>query len=50
MQRTRYQDTLDEYYSFIEEYPDSRYSRDVRLIYQRTERFLKDAIPVTENN
>lgn len=50
MQRTRYQDALDEYYSFIEEYPDSRYSRDVRLIYQRTERFLRDAISVTENN
>ena len=50
MQRTRYQDTLDEYYSFIEEYPDSKYSKDVSSIYQRTERFLRDGTTVTENN
>jgi len=49
-QRTRYQDTLDEYYSFIEEYPDSKYIRDVRTIHQRTERFLKDAIPTNNDN
>jgi outer membrane protein assembly factor BamD len=49
-QKTRYQDTLDEYYSFIEEYPDSKYARDVRSIFQRTERFLKDTLPTTENN
>ena len=49
-QKIRYQDTLDEYYSFIEEYPDSKYSRDVRSIYQRTERFLKEELPITENN
>ena len=50
MQRIRYQDTLDEYYSFIEEYPDSKYSKDVSSIYQRTERYLKEEIPITENN
>jgi hypothetical protein len=50
MQRIRYQDTLDEYYSFIEEYPDSRFAREVNLIYQRTERFLRDAMTVADNN
>ena len=50
MQRTRYQDTLDEYYSFIEEYPDSEFSREVNSIYQRTERFLRAAMPTTDNN
>ena len=50
MQRTRYQDALDEYYSFIEEYPDSKYSRDVISIRQRTERYLKDAIPTNNDN
>jgi len=50
-QRTRYQDTLDEYYSFIEEYPNSdRFSDRVNSIFQRTERFLKDAMQITDNN
>ncbi|TFH48484.1 MAG: outer membrane protein assembly factor BamD [Bacteroidia bacterium] len=37
----RYQATLDEYYSFIEEFPEGRYSKDVRRIMQATARFLK---------
>lgn len=45
VQRTRYQDTLDDYFSFIEEYPDSKYSRDVTSIYERTQRYLKVSIP-----
>ena len=49
-QVTRYQDALDEYYSFIEEYPESRYSRDVMAIHQRIERFLKAAIPTNNYN
>ena len=49
-QRTRYQDTLDDYYSFIEEYPDSKYLRDVRSIYQRTERFLKGTTSDSDDN
>ena len=28
-QKTRYQDTLDDYYSFMEEFPKSEYSKDV---------------------
>jgi outer membrane protein assembly factor BamD len=50
LQRTRYQDTLDDYYSFIEEYPESIFSREVRSIHQRTERFLRDGIPITLND
>jgi outer membrane protein assembly factor BamD len=40
-QKERYQSTLDEYYSFMEEFPESKYSRDVKKIYQDTAKFLK---------
>jgi outer membrane protein assembly factor BamD len=49
-QVTRYQDTLDEYYSFIEEYPNSKYSKDVMSIHQKTEKYLKEAIPINNDN
>jgi outer membrane protein assembly factor BamD len=49
-QKTRYQDTLDDYYSFMEEYPESRYSKDVKSIYQKTDRYLKNAIPESITN
>jgi outer membrane protein assembly factor BamD len=44
-QKTRYQDTLDEYYSFMEEFPKSQYSRDVADIFQKTNKYLKQGIP-----
>ena len=37
----RYQTTLDEYYSYIEEFPQGKYSREVRRIFQSTAKFLK---------
>lgn len=40
-QRERYQATLDDYYSFMEEFPKSRYSKDVAGIFEKTGRFLK---------
>jgi outer membrane protein assembly factor BamD len=40
-QKERYQATLDDYYSFMEEFPESRYSRDIRRIYQATSKYLK---------
>jgi outer membrane protein assembly factor BamD len=40
-QTERYQATLDDYFSFMEEYPESKYSREVRKIYQDTAKFLK---------
>jgi len=40
-QRERYQATLDDYFSFMEEYPKSKYSRDVKRIYDDTSTYLK---------
>lgn len=40
-QKERYQDTLDEYYSFIEEFPESKYLTDVQRIYRNTASYLK---------
>ena len=37
----RFQTTLDEYYSFIEEFPESKYSKDVKRIFDNTAKFLK---------
>jgi outer membrane protein assembly factor BamD len=37
----RYQATLDEYYSFIEEFPQSKYAKDVKRIFGDTAKFLK---------
>lgn len=39
-QQERYQNTLDEYYSFIEEFPDSQFARDVEKIYKVTAEVL----------
>jgi outer membrane protein assembly factor BamD len=44
-QKLRYQDTLDDYYSFMEEFPQSEYSKDVANIFQKTNKFLKIGIP-----
>jgi outer membrane protein assembly factor BamD len=44
-QKERYQATLDDYYSFMEEFPKSEYSKDVNNIFQKTNKFLKAGIP-----
>jgi len=44
-QKERYQSTLDDYYSFMEEFPKSAYAKDVSSIYQKTNKFLKAGIP-----
>jgi outer membrane protein assembly factor BamD len=49
-QKTRYQDTLDDYYSFMEEYPESKYMKDVKSIFQKTDKYLKAAIPASDIN
>ena len=46
-QTERFQATLDEYYSFMEEFPKSSYSKDVQKIYATTARMLKME---TDNN
>jgi outer membrane protein assembly factor BamD len=40
-QKERYQAALDDYYSFMEEFPEGTYSKEVRKIYQTTAGFLK---------
>jgi len=37
----RYQAAMDEYYSFIEEFPKSKYEKDVYRIFQSTAKFLR---------
>jgi len=49
-QKTRYQDTLDDYYSFMEEFPKSEYSKDVQDIFDKTNKFLKKGLPATGIN
>jgi outer membrane protein assembly factor BamD len=44
-QKERYQATLDDYYSFMEEFPKSEYSKGVNNIFQKTNKFLKTGIP-----
>ena len=44
-QKERYQATLDDYYSFMEEFPKSTYSKDVNNIFQKTNKYLKAGIP-----
>ena len=44
-QKERYQATLDDYYSFMEEFPKSTYAKDVNNIFQKTNKFLKAGIP-----
>jgi outer membrane protein assembly factor BamD len=39
-QRERYQATVDEYYSFIGEFPDGPHSREARRIYEDSNEFL----------
>lgn len=40
-QQERFQTALDEYYSFVEEFPESDFRKDVDKIYSDTARFLK---------
>ena len=44
-QKERYQATLDDYYSFMEEFPKSEYSKGVNNIFQKTNKYLKTGIP-----
>jgi outer membrane protein assembly factor BamD len=48
----RFQTALDEYYSFIEEFPQSKYKKDATRIFQSTAKFLNidTSVPKTESN
>ena len=39
--KERFQSTVDEYYSFIGEFPQSQYVRDAQRMYNRADRFLQ---------
>jgi outer membrane protein assembly factor BamD len=40
-QKERFQATLDDYYSFMEEFPKSQYAKEVNSIFQKTSKYLK---------
>ena len=40
-QKERFQATIDEYYSFIAEYPNSKFSKDAKEIYENSQSFVK---------
>lgn len=44
-QKERYQETLDDYFSFMEEFPKSEFSKEVNDIFEKTNKFLKAGIP-----
>jgi len=46
--KERYQATLDDYYSFMEEYPKSNYAKDIKKIHDDTARYLKIETSKTE--
>jgi outer membrane protein assembly factor BamD len=47
--KERFQSTVDEYYSFIGEFPESEHAKDAQRMYNRADRFLK-ARPGTEED
>jgi outer membrane protein assembly factor BamD len=49
-QKERYQTTLDDYYSYMEEFPKSIYSKEVSRIFQSTGRILKINTDTKENS
>jgi outer membrane protein assembly factor BamD len=48
-QKERFQSTLDDYYSFMEEFPKSNYSKEVNRIFQSTGRMLKISTDTKSN-
>ena len=46
-QKERFQATLDDYYSFMEEFPKSQYSKEINSIFVKTNKFLKAGISDT---
>lgn len=44
-QKERYQAALDDYYSFMEEFPNSEFSKEVATIFQKTNKYLKAGTP-----
>ena len=36
----RYRDTIDEYYGFVNEYPESKYLKDAQQILAQSEKYV----------
>jgi outer membrane protein assembly factor BamD len=49
-QTERYQAALDDYYSFVEEFPKSSYAKDLTRMYQATSKMLKINTETTQTN
>jgi outer membrane protein assembly factor BamD len=49
-QTERYQNALDDYYSFVEEFPKSSYSKEIGRIYEATAKKLKISTDKTQTN
>ncbi len=49
-QEERYQNTVDEYYSFVDEFPDSKYKRDAEKIYNEASGYLTKNQEKTKKN
>jgi outer membrane protein assembly factor BamD len=47
-QKERFQATLDDYYSYMEEFPKSQYSKEVNSIFVKTNKYLKTGVTETE--
>lgn len=48
--KTRYQDTIDEYYSFAAEYPESKFIKEANKYYRQSSSYLGDDIEMPEEN
>jgi len=46
--KERFQSTLDEYFSFIGEFPQSQNAKDAQKMYERADRFLKTKVSETD--
>jgi outer membrane protein assembly factor BamD len=49
-QTERFQDTVDEYYSFIAEFPESDNKKEAEDIYKQSSKYIKDTNTVTNKN
>lgn len=48
-QKERYQAALDDYYSFMEEFPKSEFSKEVNNIFEKTNKYLKAGATASPN-
>jgi outer membrane protein assembly factor BamD len=48
-QKERYQATYDEYLSYVEEFPEGTYSRDVKRIHDSLMKYLKPDTTIIDN-